>query len=795
MRLPDVTLAIRNLIRRPGFAFTAILLLALGAGANAAVFSVVRGVLLKPLPFDRPSELVDFWPGTFVSNEEVAYWRDRAHTLSSLAAISPGWLMAFVTDGVEPLKVTGGRVSENFFATLGVRAVVGRALEPGDSSPDRSRVVIISWELYERYFGTSPDVIGRSVRLDNVEHRIVGVMPRGFEFMEPGTDVWAPLAFDPASPQHRATFNLAVARLAGGATPALASQELQALVPDMRRDLAKPEQWGRNIRVASLQDTIASDVRLTLLILLAAVGMILLLAAVNLGTLAMGRSLARAREMAVRTALGASRSRLVRQLVVEHMVLATIGAVAGLLLAVATLPLLVRIIPPEMPRQGEIALDLTVFATVFAISVGVSALLALVPAALAARPELQPLLRQHQGAETPARRRAMGGLVAAQIALAVMLGIGASLLLRSLWNLQHVDPGFDAARVLTFRLQTTSKYSALAAGLPYFDQVVDRVRALPGVTHVGSIQHLPMTGYNWTATVHPIERPPAPGASPARATWRIVAWDYFPSMGIRLLAGRQFTAQDHLKAPAVGIINETFARKEFGSAANAIGHRIVSGSGRGTETVEIVGVISDVRYFSLDRAPDPELYRPLTQTFMFPMAFAVRTDGDPAALASAVRRVALEVDGMVPVAELQPLSALIAGSLGKPRLLAQLLSVFAAVGLALSLVGVYGVVAYRVRQQERELGIRLALGATPASIRTRVLQHGAGYAAAGLLIGVPAAFGLAGLLQAVLYGVAPRDPWTFVGLPLAIVAATVAACVVPAYRAAAVDPVRTMKSE
>ena len=795
MRLPDLTIAVRNLTRRPGFACTAILLLALGAGANAAVFSVVRGVLFKPLPFDRPEELVDFWPDRFVSNEELAYWRERAPYLASLSGISPGWMMALVADGVEPLKVTGARVGDRFFATLGVRAMAGRALEPGDSAPDRSRVAVISSELHERHFGSDPRILGRRIRLDNVVHEIVGVMPRGFEFMEPGTDVWAPLVFDPTSPQHRSSFNRAVARLAPGVTTERATRELEALVPAMQRDLAKTAQWGRGIHVRSLQESVASDVRLTLLILLAAVGMILLLAAVNLGTLAMGRSIARAREMAVRTALGASRTRLIRQLIVEHVVLAVAGAAAGLLLAWATLPLLTRAIPPEMPRQNAIALDLTVFAIVFVASVGVSVLLALVPASLAARPELQPLLRQQQSGETPARRRTMGTLVAAQIALAVILGIGASLLLRSLWNLQRVDPGFDAARVLTFRLQTTSKYNALGQGLPYFDQVVERLRALPGVTHVGSIQHLPMTGYNWTSDVYPIERPPLPGEAAPRAIWRIVAWDYFPAMGIRLAAGRAFTAQDHLKSVPVAIINETFARREYGSAASAIGRQIVSTSGRGKDTVEVVGVVADVRYFSLDKAPDPEIYRPLAQTFMFPMAFAVRTDGDPASLAAAVRRLALDVDGTIPVAEMQPLSGLIAGSLGKPRLLAMLLSVFAGVGLALSLVGVYGVVAYRVRQQERDLGIRLALGATPASIRQRVLSHGAGYAILGVGLGLPVAFGLAGLLRAMLFGITPYDPTVFAGLPIAVVIATVAACVLPARRAARVDPVRAMRTE
>jgi predicted permease len=482
-------------------------------------------------------------------------------------------------------------------------------------------------------------------------------------------------------------------------------------------------------------------------------------------------------------------------LIVEQVVLAALGALVGLLLARLVLPILVSRIPPEMPRQGEISLDVVVFATVFGASILISVLLALVPVIIAARPELQPLLRQQQSTETPARRRALGTLVAAQVALAVVLGIGAGLMLRSLWNLQSVDPGFDARNVLVFRLQSTSKYNDLAAGLPYFEQVRERVKGLPGVTHVGSIQHLPMTGYNWTSRVHRVEAPPPPGTTPQTAVWRFVGWEYFESMGIPLRAGRPFSAQDHQKAPHVTIINEALARREFGDPSAAIGRRLASVSGRGSEVVEVVGVIRDVRFESLDRPAIAEMYRPLAQTFMFPMAFVVKTSGDPAQLATAVRQAAYAVDPTIPVAELQPLTSLVAGSLGRPRLLTMLLSVFASVGLALGVIGVYGVVAYRVRQREREFGIRLALGAAPDSIAKGVLAQGLSYALGGILIGVPAAFALTRLMESVVFGVTTRDPLTFVALPATIAVATLLASLLPARRAAHVDPVTTMRSE
>jgi putative ABC transport system permease protein len=795
MRAHDLTLAVRNLARRPLFAATAILLMALAAGANAAVFSIVRGVLLKPLPYAQPEQLVAFWPEWFVSNEEIAYWRTHTQSFDEIAAVSPGWLMALVAPGHEPLKVTGARMSDTFFEMLGVGAMLGRTLQPGDSAPGRMGIIVISAELYERHFGARPNVVGSTIDLDGQPHQVVGVMPRGFEFVEPGTDVWAPLLFDPASRNHKAPFSQGYARLAPHASVAGANSELATLVPAMRRDLGKANDWGQTLRVQSLQESVTATLQPTLLVMLVAVGLILLLASVNLGTLVLSRSIERAREIAVRAALGASRARLVRQLVTEQGVLALAGALAGVLLARVALPSLVAVIPPEMPRQGDISLDGAVFVAVLAATVGIALLFALVPIVLIARPELQPLLRQHHSTDTRGRRRTLGTLVALQISLAVVLGIGAGLMLRSLWNLQQVQPGFEPRSVLTFRLQTTSKYTSLANGLPYLEQVVERVRGLPGVVSIGSIQHLPMTGYNWTSEVHRTEAPPAPGTTPPTAIWRFINWDYFETMKIPVRAGRVFTSFDTLKSTRVAIVNETFARQEYGSASAAIGRRLTTIAAAGNEEVEIVGVTGDVRFLSLDAPARAEIYRPMAQTFMFPMAFVVRTDGDPAQLAAAVRQVAYAVDPTVPVAELQPLETLLARSLRRPRLLTMLLSVFAAVGLLLTVIGVYGVVAYWVRRREREFGIRLALGAAPSRILGGVIWQGALYALVGIGLALPLAFGLTRLMRSVIYGISAHDPLTFAALPVAILTATLAAAYFPARRAARVDPASTMKAE
>ena len=797
MRSPDLTLAVRNIFRRPGFAVVAILLLALGSGANAAVFSVVRGVLLRPLPFPEPDRLVAFWPTNFVSNEEVAYWRDHTRSFTHIAAISPGWLMGLVAETGEPIKVTGGRVSDNIFQALGARAALGRTIEPGDARPGAPAVAVLSDKLWRSRFNADPSVIGRGIQLDGEPNTIVGVMRPDFDIFSRGHDLWSALPWDPSSRNHKATFSQALARLAPGVTPEAATREIVGLSPALRKDLAKANEWGRNLHVLPLRESMTGNVRPALLILLGAVGLILMLAAVNLGTLVLGRSIERVTEMALRTALGASRGRLLRLIIAEQAVLAIAGALVGTGLAYIALPALVSRIPPEVPRTAEITLDWNVLATVLVASIAVAVLVSLIPAVITARPSLQPLLRQSRMTETPARRRALGALVAVQIALAVVLGIGSMLMLRSMWNLQRVNPGFDPNNVLTLRLQTTAKHRAMTTGLPYLQQMIDRVKAMPGVTDVALAAHLPMSGYSWTMAARRADRPVEPGQQAPQVGWRFVHGDYFKTMRIPLKYGRTFTDADDVKASQVTILNETMARRYFGDAAAAVGQTLILMSGRTgeDEAVEVVGVAGDVRHLGLDREPIAELFRPFLQTFMFPMAMVVRTAGPPERIGAAVRQAAFEIDPVVPVAEMQAYTTLVADTLGRPRLMGYLLTIFAGAGLALGLVGVYGVVAYRVRQREREIGIRLALGAKPEEVARRVIAQGAWHAIAGVAIGLPAAFFLSRVMASMLFGVTTSDPLTFTVLPIAIVAVTTLACYLPARRAARVDPVLAIKQD
>jgi len=792
MGLQGLRFAVRSVFRRPGFAAAAVLLLALGAGANAAVFSVVRGVLMRPLPFSQPDSLVAVGPGEFFSNEHIGYLRDHLRGVRAVGGLSPGWMMGLVVEGGDAVKVTGARVSDNLFAMLGARPLMGRAIAPGDGP---SRVAVLAHPVWRTRFDSDETVIGRAVQIDGQPHVVIGVMPPGFEILEPGTDVWTPLAFDAGSPIHKATFSQVLARLAPGIAVDAMNRELADLVRRMRRDLSLSEDWGRTLSVAPLQGAIVGAVRQPLLILLGAVGLILLLASANLATLVLGRSLARSTEFALRSSLGATRGRLVRQLLLEQTVVTVLGAGAGLVVARALLPALVTRIPPEVPRTGDIRLDFTVFTVVLAASVCASLLASLGPVLLATRPSVNVLLRQAGQGAAGSRAMALSALVAIQVALTVVLGIGAGLMLRSMWNLQRVDPGFTAGRVLTFRLQTTTSYRALDQGLPYFQEVVSRVKALPGVTSVGAINHLPMTGYSWTAQAWPEERPPDPRATPPTAAWRFVGWEYFRTMEVPLRHGRVFAETDRAGGPAVAVVNEALARKFYPRASASLGRRLVVASGRGREVVEIVGVVGDVRHRGLDQPPEPELYRPLAQTFMFPMAFVVRTSAPPEAAATAIQHAAASVDRNVPIAELIPLPRLLADSLGRPRLVARLLFAFAGIGLLLGVVGVYGVATHRVRQREREIGIRLALGAPPGRMAAWVVRQSLLMVVAGLLAGLPLALALAGVMSTLVFGVGLRDPLTYVGLPALIVLAATAAAWIPARRAARVDPALTIKSE
>jgi predicted permease len=501
--------------------------------------------------------------------------------------------------------------------------------------------------------------------------------------------------------------------------------------------------------------------------------------------------------MAVRGALGASAWRIVGHAAIESVVLATAGAAAGVAAAWLTLPALVRMLPPDMPRAAAIGIDPAVLAMVIGASAGSVLAFGALPSLLAVRPSLQPLLRLGAQTDTPSGRRTLHALVVGQVAMAIVLGIGAALMVRSLVALQRVEPGFDAARVLTLKLQPTGeRYRGLGRALPYYRDVMSRVGATPGVEAVGAINHLPLSGYNWTSTIRLDERPLPAGVSPPAVGWRMIDGAYHAAMGIPLLAGRLFTAHDTLSTPRVVLVNEAFVRQFFdGRSAAALGRTIRTGSASGEERRTVVGVVGDVRHQALSAPPSPELYVPVAQSFSIGLALVVRTTDAPLRAAPAVRQAVWSIDPEVPIAELLPLTTLLRDSLGRPRLLATLLLVFASVGLAIVLSGVYGVVAYSVRRREREMGIRLALGAAPAGVGRLVIRQGVVYAAAGLAAGAPVALAAAGAMRGLLFGVEPRDPGIVFGLCALVAGATIAATLVPAWRARRTDPAVVLRAD
>lgn len=796
--LQDIRLAFRSLRQQPGFAALAILIVALGAGANASVFSVVRAVLLEPLPYSRPDRLVVVWPDGFISNADLEFMRTHVRNLSAVAAASPGWTTTLAGAG-DPLRVTATKSSANLFDVIGARPLIGRTFAPGEDVPGRHRVAVLSFALWLSRFSGDPGVLGRSITLEDAPHQIIGVMPADFELLGRDAELWMPLPFDVTSPFYKGTTSQAIGRLRDGIDRETAERELRSLVPAWQRQLGYEQDWGQGRILASLRDLIIGDVRRPLLVLVGAVGLVVLLTAANLGTLLLGRHVARRRDTAIRGALGASSWRLARHAATESLVLAALGAAAGALAARVTLPALVRMLPPEMPRLKAIDIDPLVLAVVLAVSIASVLICGVGPSIGGYRllPRHAPTyLRAGAQTEGSAGRRTLHALVVGQVALAIILGVGAALMVRSLVALQSVDPGFAPGNVLTLKLQPSGEqYRGIERAVAYYRQVMEAIRAVPGVQAAGVINHLPLSGYNWVSTIRLDERPLPPGVSPPTAGWRMIDGEYFESMQIPLRAGRRFTEHDTRATPAVAIVNESFARQFFGDTRAALGRTIRTGSASGEQTPTIVGVVGDVRHRALAEAPRPEMYRPVAQSFSIALAVTVRTTGPPARFVGTVREAVRSVNPNVAIADLLPLTTLLRDSLGHPRLMATLLLVFACVGLAIVVSGVYGVVAYSVRRREREMGIRLALGAAPLSVSGLVVRQGVAYALGGLLLGVPIALATTGVMRGLLFGIEPRDPATIVGLCATVAAATIAATLVPARRALRVDPAAVLKSE
>jgi predicted permease len=792
------------LLKKPGFTVMAVITLALGIGANTAIFSVINAVLIKPLPFKEPDRLVKVWPQqahTSVSKAEMLELRDHSQSFADLAAYS-GWSFTLTGSG-DPAKLSGARVTANFFSLLGVDAELGRAFLPDEDQPGRSHVVMLSHGLWQSLFGSDQNIAGQVITIDGESHTIVGVLRSDFkfpdsEFPRSNLELITPAPLDPNSHNDFVAHYLnLVGRLQPGVTVEQAQAEVASIIHDARDKFARsPDNYGLQARVTPLQKEMVGDTRSTLLILLGAVSFVLLIACANVANLHLARTTARKREIAIRAALGAKRGRIISQLLTESVLLALLGGVAGLLLALWGIDLLVALLPAEVPRLNRIGIDGRVLGFSLGLSILTGVLFGLAPALQGSKPDLQAALKEgSRTATTSVGRRLRSLLVVTEVALVLMLVIGAGLLIKSFWRRQQVDPGFEAKNVLS--LQVAPPATAYEKGerkRVFYRQVIERIAALPGVQAVGGIHLLPMGGNNWNPDLRVEDHPLPEGADLPSVDWRLITPGYFQAMRIPLIRGRFFREDDHDRAASVAIINETLARR-YWPDEDPIGKRIRSGF-EGKEWVPVVGVVGDVKEQRLDAQTHLEMYRPYEQApFASSMTLMVRTEAKPATLAAAIRNEVWAVDKDVPLANIQPLTQVISESLSRPRSTMLLLTIFAGVALVLGSVGIYGVVAYSVVQRTHEIGIRMALGASSGNILRMVLGQGMSLTLAGVTLGLVGAFVAAHLLESFLFGVATTDAATFVSVALLLGLVALLACWIPARRATRVDPMVALRHE
>jgi putative ABC transport system permease protein len=805
----DLRFGARMLAKQPGFTLIATLTLALGIGVNTAIFSVVDAVLLRPLPFREAERLmmlgtVDSRKGDGLSSvsypnfvdlraqsgsfERLAVFRDRSFTL---------------TGSGEPARLKGVVASADLFALLGVSPSLGRSFRPEEDNAGAS-VVILSHGLWRRRFNSDPQVIGRNITLDDRSLTVVGVAPAGFQFpiaAEPA-DLWTTIAHDatgndPMTAQRGLAYLSVIGRLKPGVSGAQAQAEMDGIARSLERQYPD-DNAHHGARLAPALEQIVGDVRRPLLILFGAVGCVLLIACANVANLLLARATARRREIALRAALGASRGRVIRQLLTESVLLALAGSVCGWLLAWSCMESLLSLSPENIPRLQDIRLDGRVFGFTLLVSLLTGAVFGLAPALQAAKTELTETLKEGGRSGEGARgARLRGALIIAEVAVALVLMAGAGLLLNSFWRLLQVNPGFDPRQTLTFRLSLpASKYSGSQA-VAFFERLQARLQNLPGVRGASVTFALPFGKGNIDTALDIEGRPVAPGDRP-HVECQSVLPDYFRTLGIRLIKGRDFNARDDLNARRVAIINEALARRFFPNE-DPIGKRIRPGittEPGDAPTREIIGVVSDVRYLSLTADVPPEIYMPYPQfTISNWMRIALRTDADPRSLISAARVEVQALDKELPVFEVKTLDQYVSGAVAHPRFNAILLLLFAGVALLLTAVGIYGVISYSVTQRTREIGIRMALGAPSQDMLRLVVKQGMTLTLIGVGAGLGGALALTRLLKTLLFGVSAADPLTFSIIVLSLIIVAFVACWLPARRATKVDPLVALRQE
>jgi len=805
----DTRYALRTLRRAPVLATAAILTLALGVGANTTIFSAVNAVVLQPLPFAQPDRLVMLWEENpekgwhqqICAPANVLDWQEQVKAFQGITMFFDGAGVSTLTGEGAPRVLKTSGVTGNFFDVLGIRAQLGRTLQPNETwaADGIARTVVISDRFWREQFGADPRAVGRSIRVDGQSLQVVGVAPSGFSFPVEDIDIWVPRAWKPGIRAQvffrQAHFMRAIARIAPGASLETADAQLQAVAGRLKLQYPATNKY-MGAGLTPLHRFLVGDTRLPLLVLLAAVGLLLLISCANVGNLLLVRAVGREREAALRLTLGAGRGRLAKQALTESLVLSVLGGVAGVALGIVGTRVLESLQPPGMLRVSHFAVDFTVLGYVLMIVAGSGLLFGTAPAIWSGRRSPAESLKQGgRGGDTRRMRRWTELLVVGEVALAVVLTLGAGLLVRSFRELTQVDPGFDPHGVLATQIVLSGpKYDSSSQARVFFDQMIARVAALPGVSAAAATSNVPLQGSGYTSDFVVAGRPA--GEYYPEITHRMVTPTYFQVMRVKLLRGRAFTADDRAGGPPVVIINDEVEKKYF-KGQNPVGQRLTFDKvpNAQSEWLTIVGVVRGERQQTLAAEPSIEAYVPAAQEMPSAMSVLARVDGDPTALGPAIRRLLAELDPDLPVTRMRSVDEIRARSLARQRFLMTMLVVFAAVGLLLAVIGVYGVLGQVARRRTREMGIRIALGSPVSSVRWIVVRHGLTLVASGLAIGIGVAVVATRGLTALLYHVAPADPATFVAVPIVLAVTGIAAAWIPAVQASRADPAVALRAE
>ena len=815
--LQDLRYGVRMLLKHPGVSIVAIITLALGIGANTAIFSVVNAVLLRPLTYKNPDRLVSLWENVpthgrwRASPANFHDWKKQNTLFEDMSAYG-GSSMSLTGDGGEPEQLLGTRVSSGYFAVVGVEPALGRSFSPEEYEVGKDRVVILSHTLWTRRYAADRNIVNRAITLDGTNYTVVGVMPPGLYPMRPTTtgqisfnerdqDYWLPMSFQPQWAAVRGAHVLGVVgRLKPGVTMDQASAEMDAIGARLAQEYA--DNKGEGIIVNPFMNEVVGDVRTGLITLLVAVGLVLLIACANIAGLLLAQHAARSKEIAIRAALGASRGRLVRQFFLEGLLLSLLGTVAGIGLATLGLKLLMKIVTQNIPRLDHVQLDWQVLGFTLVLALATCLVFGLLPAWHASKPDLHATLEQSGRTSGPGghRLRFRQALVVCQVSMAVMLVIGAGLLIKSFWRLRGVDPGFTPQRVLSLSLTLPfAKYARPDQINQFFNQLHDSVSNLPGVQATAIAYDHPLQT-NWIDSFE-IEGRVAPADIRAlSANFNPIGPDYFVTVDAPMIKGRQFTRLDDQDHPGVVIVNETFVRHYFPNE-EAIGRRLKISPpariwrGQRFNSFEIVGVVRDVKSAGLQADPEPTYYVPTTQAPLQDMTMLVRTTNEPTSIVPALRQAVWSIDPNQPISNVNTMEQIVSDDIAKPRLNMALMTLFGVLALILAAVGIYGLLSYAVTQRTREMGIRMALGAQVSDVLRLVLKQGMLLALIGQAIGLAGAFALTRLIRGLLFGVTPTDATTFVAVVGVLTTIALLACYLPARRATKVDPLKAIRYE